>query len=156
MDNDRILALRAIKIANEGIGQGCGPFGAVIAKNGVVIAEASNSVTLDHDPTAHAEVAAIRKAAKALKTHNLDGCTLYCSCEPCPMCFGAIYWAGISQVIYVCDRHDAAQAGFSDKIIYDEIILDNEKRSIAFRQITGLNGKEVFGTWKENESKIPY
>ena len=156
MDDDKILALRAIKIAKEGIGQGSGPFGAIIAKNGTTLAEAVNRVTLDFDPTAHAEVVAIRKAAKVLKSHNLHDCTLYCSCEPCPMCLGAIYWAGISRVIYTCDRHDAAQAGFSDKDIYDEIILDAEKRRIVFKHITDLDGEEVFRTWGKYENKIPY
>ncbi|MDR2911617.1 MAG: nucleoside deaminase [Bacteroidales bacterium] len=156
MDDDIKLALRAIKIAKEKIGHGCGPFGAVITKNGTIIAEAVNRVTLNHDPTAHAEILAIRKAAKVIKSHNLHGCTLYCSCEPCPMCLGAIYWAGISRVIYTCDRHNAAQAGFSDKNIYDEIILDAKSRKIVFKQIANLNGEEVFRVWEKNESKIPY
>lgn len=156
MDYDRILTLKAIEIAKEGIGQGSGPFGAIVAKNGTILAEAVNRVTLDSDPTAHAEVAAIRKAAKVLKSHNLHGCTLYCSCEPCPMCLGAIYWAGISRVVYACSRHDAANAGFSDKDIYDEIALDAEHRSIVFERITGLDGEEVFRTWEKYESKIPY
>ena len=156
MNNDKTLALRAIEIAKEGIANGSGPFGAIIAKNETILAEAVNRVTLDHDPTAHAEIVAIRKAAKVLKSHDLQGCTLYSSCEPCPMCLGAIYWAGISRVIYVSDRHDAAQAGFSDKDIYDEIMLDNEHRRIEFKHITGLNGNEVFLTWEEYESKIPY
>lgn len=156
MDDDIKLALRAIEIAKENIEHGCGPFGAIITKDGTILAEAVNRVTLDHDPTAHAEILAIRKAAKTIKSHNLHGCTLYCSCEPCPMCLGAIYWAGISRVIYICDRHDAAKAGFSDKNIYDEIILDAQNRTIVFKQITNLDGEEVFRIWEKNESKIPY
>ena len=156
MNNDKILLQKTIRIAIEGIEQGCGPFGAIIAKNGMILAETVNRVTLDSDPTAHAEVVAIRKAAEALKSHNLAGCTLYCSCEPCPMCLGAIYWAGISQVIYAYDRHDAAQAGFSDKDIYDEIILEPEKRRITFKHIADSGGEEVFKVWEEYENKIPY
>jgi len=156
MNDDRLLLLKAIKIAEEGIAKGCGPFGAIVVKDGTILAEAVNRVTLDSDPTAHAEVVAIREAAKALKCHNLSDCTLYCSCEPCPMCLGAIYWAGISRVVYACDRHDAAQAGFSDKNIYDEIILEPEQRSITFKHITDSKGGEVFRKWEKYESKIPY
>ena len=156
MNNDRLLIFKAIQLAVEGINNGCGPFGAIIAKNGMILAEAVNRVTLDFDPTAHAEVVAIRKASKALRNHNLEGCTLYCSCEPCPMCLGAIYWAGISRVIYACDRHDAAQVGFSDKDIYDEIILDPENRKITFKHIADSGGEEVFKIWEKYESKIPY
>jgi len=156
MNEDISLLLKSIAIAEESIEKGNGPFGAVIAKNGTILAEAANRVTLDADPTAHAEVVAIREAAKALKTHNLEGCTLYCSCEPCPMCLGAIYWAGISRVVYACDRHDAAKAGFSDKNIYDEIILEPEQRSITFKHITDSGGEKVFRKWEKYESKIPY
>lgn len=153
---DKLLLLRAIKIAGEGIENGGGPFGAVVAKRGEIIAEAVNSVVLDTDPTAHAEVAAIRKAAAILRSHDLDGCTIYCSCEPCPMCLGAIYWAGIRRVIYACDRHDAADAGFSDKDIYDEILLDPSERRIKFIRLEQPEGEEVFKEWKRNEKKIPY
>jgi len=153
---DKLLLLRAIKIAGEGIENGGGPFGAVVAKRGEIIAEAVNSVVLDTDPTAHAEVAAIRKAAEILRSHDLDGCTIYCSCEPCPMCLGAIYWAGIRRVIYACDRHDAADAGFSDKDIYDEILLDPSERRIKFIRLEQPEGEEVFKEWKRNEKKIPY
>ena len=156
MDEDRLLLLKAIKTAAKGIEKGCGPFGAVIAKSGMILVEAVNRVTLDSDPTAHAEVVAIRKAAEALKTHNLEGCTLYCSCEPCPMCLGAIYWAGISRVVYACNRHDAAQAGFSDKEIYDEIILDPAERRIAFKHIADMDGEEAFRVWEDYENKTPY
>ena len=156
MNDDRLLLQKTIKIAKEGIEQGCGPFGAIITKDGTILAEAVNRVTLDSDPTAHAEVVVIREASAALKNHNLNGCTLYCSCEPCPMCLGAIYWAGISRVIYACNRHDAAQAGFSDKDIYDEITLDPEQRSITFQHVTDSAGKEVFAKWEQYENKIPY
>ena len=105
MNDDRLLLLKAIKIAEEGIAKGCGPFGAIVVKDGTILAEAVNRVTLDSDPTAHAEVVVIREAAKVFKSHNLSDCTLYCSYKPCPMCLGAIYWAGISRVVYACDGH---------------------------------------------------
>lgn len=153
---DRSLLLRAIQIAGEGIVNGGGPFGAVVAKEGKIISEETNRVVLDSDPTAHAEVAAIRKASSILKSHDLQGCTLYCSCEPCPMCFGAIYWAGIKKVVYACDRHDAADAGFSDKDIYDEIVLEPSERRIKFVRFEQVEGEEVFKKWERHENKIPY
>ena len=155
MDDDR-LVLKAIKIAAEGIQKGCGPFGAILVKDGKILSEATNRVTLNADPTAHAEVVAIREAAAALKNHDLSGSTLYCSCEPCPMCLGAIYWAGISRVVYAYDRNDAAEAGFSDKDIYDEINLEPENRKITFKHISNTGGEEVFKIWKEYDGKIPY
>jgi len=156
MNNDKQLLQKAIKIAIEGISQGRGPFGAIITKDDKIIAEGVNRVTLDADPTAHAEIVAIRTAAKALKTHNLEGCTLYASCEPCPVCLGAIYWARISRVIYAYNRHDAEKAGFSDKDIYDEIALEPEARRIVFKHITDSGGEDVFKVWEEYENKIPY
>jgi guanine deaminase len=113
-------------------------------------------VVLSNDPTAHAEVLAIRQAASALNTHNLDKCTLYTSCEPCPMCLGAIYWAGIKKVVYACDRNDAEAAGFSDRLIYEEISLNPESRKISFIRIPDAGGKEVFESWENLEDKIPY
>jgi guanine deaminase len=156
MRSDKSLLLRAIEIAGSGILTGAGPFGAVIAKDGKIISEASNRVVLNSDPTAHAEILAIRQAALILKSHDLSDCILYTSCEPCPMCFGAIYWAGIKKVVYACDRTDAEGAGFSDKLIYEEIMLDPEKRKIAFLRLNDIGGKEVFTKWNELENKIPY
>jgi guanine deaminase len=156
MGNDKSLLLRAVEIAGNGIINGGGPFGAVISKDGKIISEANNRVVLDYDPTAHAEILAIRQAASVLKSHDLSDCTLYTSCEPCPMCFGAIYWAGIKKVVYACDRTDAEEAGFSDKLIYEEIILDPSKRKVVFLRLTDTGGKEVFRIWDESESKIPY
>ena len=118
METDKLFLLRAIEIAGKGIDKGGGPFGAVISNDGIIIAEAYNSVVLNNDPTAHAEILAIRKASATLKSHNLGECTLYSSCEPCPMCLGAIYWAGIKKVVYACDRVDAESAGFSDKLSF--------------------------------------
>jgi len=156
MENDKLFLLRAIKIASDGIENGGGPFGAVIAKDGKVIAEAHNMVVVNNDPTAHAEILAIRHASEILKSHELNECTLYTSCEPCPMCLGAIYWAGISKVIYACDRTDAERAGFSDKLIYEEIMMDPSNRKISFIRLTDCGEKEVFRKWDELENKIRY
>jgi guanine deaminase len=156
MGNDKIFLRRAIEIASDGINSGGGPFGAVIVKDGKIISEAYNRVVLNNDPTAHAELLAIREASSVLKNHDLTDCTLYTSCEPCPMCLGAIYWAGIKKVVYSCDRSDAESAGFSDKLIYNEIELDPEKRIISFVRISDLGGEKVFGKWNDLENKIAY
>jgi len=116
----------------------------VISKEGRIIAESNNKVILNSDPTAHAEILAIREAAGFLRTHDLDGCILYTSCEPCPMCLGAIYWSGIKRVVYASDRRDAAIAGFDDEMIYNEISLDPSMRRITFEQIIDTEAKEVF------------
>jgi guanine deaminase len=154
--NDKIFLLRAIDLALKGMHKGGGPFGAVITKDGKKISEAYNKVVLNHDPTAHAEILVIREAASALGTHDLSECTLYASCEPCPMCLGAIYWSGIKTVFYACDRLDAGKAGFNDKLIYDEIRLDPSDRSISFIHMNDSGGKEVFKTWDSLENKISY
>ena len=156
MGTDKQLLLRAIEIAGKGIDNGGGPFGAVISNDGIIIAEAYNSVVLNNDPTAHAEILAIRKASATLKSHNLGECTLYSSCEPCPMCLGAIYWAGIKKVVYASDRVDAELAGFSDKLIYEEIVLDPAERRIDFIRISDTGAKEVFKKWDQLETKMPY
>ena len=156
MDKDRELLMRAIELADKGMIKGGGPFGAVIAREGKVLAEAVNSVVLNSDPTAHAEIVAIRKAASVLDSHELKDCTLYCSCEPCPMCLGAIYWAGIEKVIYSCDRKDAEEAGFSDRDIYDQIKLAPGKRRIRFRRLATTEGKEVLRRWESYDNKIQY
>jgi len=127
-----------------------------VTRDGKIIAEAFNSVTLYNDPTAHAEILAIRKAASVLKSFDLNECTLYSSCEPCPMCLGAIYWAGIKKVIYASDRHDAARSGFDDNIIYKEIVLDPSNRKIPFLRLAEKEGERVFKQWNETENKIPY
>jgi guanine deaminase len=156
MDNDRLFLRQAIDIAIDGIEKGGGPFGAVISKDGNIIAKSFNQVVLSNDPTAHAEILAIREAASLLKSHDLKECTLYTSCEPCPMCFGAIYWAGIKKVVYACDRNDAEAAGFSDKLIYREIFLDPSNRKISFLRFTDAGGIEIFRKWDELENKISY
>jgi len=156
METDKLLLLRAIEIAGKGINNGGGPFGAVISIGDKIISEAYNNVVLTNDPTAHAEILAIRKASAILKSHNLEECTLYTSCEPCPMCLGAIYWAGIKKVVYACDRIDAESAGFSDKLIYEEIVLDPAERKVEFIRISDTGAKEIFKKWDQLETKIPY
>jgi guanine deaminase len=156
MKDELSLLRRAIALAKKSIKDGGGPFGAVIAREGEIISEANNIVVISHDPTAHAEILAIRKASAALKTHSLSDCVIYCSCEPCPMCLGAIYWSGIGKVVYSADRKDAASAGFNDSHIYDEIILNPSDRKVAFVRITDSGGKEVFKEWDEYEGKTPY
>jgi len=157
MENDKKHMFEAIELA---AGNACtsagGPFGAVIVKDGVVVGRAVNTVTADNDPTAHAEVNAIRTACKKLGTFDLTGCTLYSSCEPCPMCLSAAYWAHIKQVFYAADRKQAERAGFSDAFIYDQFALPFEKRSIPFKQICDKEGIEPFVLWMDNESKIKY
>lgn len=156
MKNDKTLLKQAINLAREGILKGYGPFGAVIVHNGKIIAETNNNVVLSHDPTAHAEVLAIRKASEILNSHDLSGCIIYSSCEPCPMCLGAIYWAGIKKVIYASSRLEAAKAGFSDNFIYDEIMLDPSERSITFSHHPDAGGGSVFKKWNDFEGKIQY
>jgi guanine deaminase len=156
MSDDKRFLRKAIEIAASGIRKGGGPFGAVITKNGKIIAGSNNKVVLNSDPTAHAEILAIREAADLLGTHDLSGCMLYASCEPCPMCLGAIYWSGIKRVVYASDRHDAAAIGFNDELIYNEISLDPSKRRITFLCIEDNEAKDLFRKWEEYDAKEPY
>jgi len=156
MDNDLIFLKKAVNIAVQGIRDGGGPFGAIIVRGNEIIAESNNKVVLNNDPTAHAEIIVIREASSILRTHILSDCILYTSCEPCPMCLGAIYWAGIQKVVYAYDRLDAAAAGFSDKFIYDEMMLDAESRHINFLQIPDCGGGNPFEEWANHSGKIPY
>lgn len=154
--NDKELMLRAIKLSEESVKNGGGPFGAVIARNGEIIAEASNCVTINCDPTAHAEVSAIRKAAKALKTFDLSGCAIYTSCEPCPMCLGAIYWAHLDKIFYANDRKDAAAIGFDDDFIYKELELAPEKRKKPSEILLRDEASKAFRMWTEKTDKTEY
>jgi len=156
MSDDKKFLREAIEIASTGISSGGGPFGAVISKEGRKIAGSNNRVVLNADPTAHAEILAIREAASLLKTHDLRGCVLYTSCEPCPMCLGAIYWSGINRVVYASGRHDAAASGFDDEFIYNEISLDPTMRKVTFINMDDNEGKEVFRKWDKYDGKIPY
>lgn len=148
--------LRAIELSAESVENGGGPFAAVIVKDGQIVAESSNSVTLDNDPTAHAEVNVIRKACKALGTFELKGCEIYTSCEPCPMCFGAIYWSRIDRIYFANTKEDAGDIGFSDAFIYEEIDLPIEKRSVKTEQFMRKEALEVFRMWDAKEDKIEY
>ena len=156
MVTDTQFLIRANSLALLSIDSGGGPFGAVIVKDGLVIAEASNSVVKNNDPTAHAEILAIRLAAKVIGSHILSGCVLYASCEPCPMCLGAIYWARIDKVVYSATRLDAARSGFDDNFIYNEIALNTYERKIDFVHITESDGRAVFKHWEDTSDKIPY
>lgn len=147
---------RAIRLSEESVANGGGPFGAVVVRNGEIVGEASNSVTLDNDPTAHAEVNAIRKAAHRLGTFSLDGCEIYTSCEPCPMCLGAIYWAHISKVYYCNTREDAARIGFDDDFIYREFDVPLSERSIPVVRLLAGEGDCVFEKWKESSDVKRY
>ena len=153
---DREFMQRAIDLAAESVKKGGGPFGAVVVKDGKVIAESANSVTPDNDPTAHAEVNAIRLACKKLGTFMLDGCEIYASCEPCPMCLGAIYWAHITKIYYAGNRADAAKAGFDDDFIYREINIDPEKRSVPAFNFMPNEGAAVFKLWLDKEDRTNY
>ncbi|HCD77894.1 MAG TPA: tRNA-specific adenosine deaminase [Prevotella sp.] len=154
--NDRELMMRAIKLSEESVRNGGGPFGAVIAKDGELIAEASNCVTIDCDPTAHAEVSAIRKATKKLGTFDLKGCVIYTSCEPCPMCLGAIYWARLDKIFYANDRKDAAAIGFDDDFIYKEIELEPDKRNKPSEILMRDEASKAFRMWTEKSDKTEY
>ena len=150
------LMRRAIELSKMSVQNGGGPFGAVIACNGKIVAEGSNCVTLDCDPTAHAEVSTIRKACKALKTFDLSGCEIYTSCEPCPMCFGAIYWAHLDKIYMGNDRKDAAKIGFDDDFIYEEIALKPEDRKKPSEVLLREEALEAFKMWDEKEDKTEY
>ena len=148
--------IEAIKLSIDSVLNGGGPFGAVIVKDGKVISKAFNSVTLTNDPTAHAEVNAIRQACKSLNTFFLDGAELYTSCEPCPMCLAAAYWARIKNIYFGNSRSDAANINFDDSFIYDEIPLNPTTRSIPSVQILKEHAIKAFELWDEKEDKIEY
>lgn len=153
---DRKFLKLAIETASDNIKEQGGPFGAVIVSKGKIISRAGNRVVTGHDPTAHAEVQAIRMAAAALGTHDLSGCVIYSSCEPCPMCLGAIYWAGIRRLVYASDRYKAAASGFDDEMIYTELALDHEKRSIVMSRGMKDEGDSVFRQWDIFPGKVLY
>ena len=147
---------RAIALAHENIRAGGGPFAAVVVKDGLVVAEGVNQVTATNDPTAHAEVVAIRAACKTLGTFQLTGCDLYTTCEPCPMCLGAIYWARPAQVFYAGLARDAATAGFDDAFIYEEIKLSHASRRIPMSGLLREEGIAIFDAWRAKTDKTPY
>ncbi|MFD2162573.1 nucleoside deaminase [Paradesertivirga mongoliensis] len=147
----------AIALSQQNVEKGLGgPFGAVIVKDGKVLARSANRVTTTNDPTAHAEVAVIRLASKKLKSFDLTGCEIYTSCEPCPMCLGAIYWSRISKVYYANTKDDAAAIGFDDKFIYNELDLQPDDRKLPATQLLREEAIKTFEHWQESESKIQY
>lgn len=150
------LMQRAIELSVQNVQQGGGPFGAVIARHGEVLAEGVNRVTANHDPTAHAEVQAIREAARRLGTFDLTGCDIYASCEPCPMCLGAIYWARLDHLYYAATQHDAAGAGFDDAFIYHELALDPKERSLPTQQLLHGESLQAFADWRDKEDRTDY
>ncbi len=140
---------RAIRLSEQNIENELGgPFGAVVVKDGLVVAESANKVIIENDPTAHAEVSAIRLACKALNTYDLSGCVIYTSCEPCPMCLGAIYWAHIDKIYYANTKADAAAIGFDDHFIYDEIGCEMNDRKLPFVQLLRNEAQSAFKRWQ--------
>jgi len=148
---------RAIELSEQNVKQSLGgPFGAVIVKNGEIIAESANQVVTQNDPTAHAEVSAIRLACQKLGTHDLQGCVVYTSCEPCPMCLGAIYWANIDAIYYGNTKKDAADIGFDDHFIYKELELPLHERSLRVAQLLPEEALAAFKLWEESDPKSGY
>jgi len=152
-----IFMRRAIALSLEQVRSGGGgPFGAVIVKDGRIIAEGANRVTTSHDPTAHAEIVAIRNACAALRDFSLAGCEIYTSCEPCPMCLGAIYWARLDRIHYGNGRADAARIGFDDAFLYDEIPLPLDRRRIPTGQLLSDEAQAAFTAWALKADKVRY
>lgn len=148
---------RAIELAQNGINTNAGgPFGAVIVKDGEIVGEGWNRVTSTNDPTAHAEVVAIRSACEKLNDFQLEGCTVYASCEPCPMCLGAIYWSRAERLVYSCTKVDAAEIGFDDQFIYEEIERHPGERRVVTETLLREEGLKVFHNWTEKVNKIEY
>jgi guanine deaminase len=148
---------RAIALAKENVAVGKGgPFGAVIVRDGRIVGEGANSVTATFDPTAHGEVVAIRAACRALGTFTLAGCELYTSCEPCPMCLAACYWARLDAIFYGCSASDAARAGFDDAFLYGEFLKDKQSRALSETQLLAEEAKGCFDAWLASPIKIPY
>ena len=147
---------RAIELSIESVNNGTGPFGAVIVKNEKIIAEGSNKVTSTNDPTAHGEIVAIREACKQLNNFSLSGCELYSSCEPCPLCLSAIYWARINKIYYANTREDARKIDFDDSFIYSEIKKNIDERKITMTQMMRDDALKVFELWDKKTDKVKY
>ncbi len=153
---DETFMRRAIRISIDNINQNGGPFGAVIVKDGQIVAESGNRVTENLDPTAHAEIMAIRQACEKLKTFDLSGCEIYSSCEPCPMCLSAIYWARLDALYFANTKEDAKRIDFDDSFIYEQIPLSIEKRSIPTSQHLHEEALEAFRIWEAKTDKVCY
>ena len=148
--------LKAIELSISSANGTGGPFGCVIVKDDKIIAEGSNKVTFSNDPTAHAEIVAIREACRKLNTFNLSGCDLYASCEPCPMCLSAIYWSHVDNIFYANTREDAKKINFDDSLIYSEISKKNEDRKIPIKQMLRDEALKAFEIWNKKTDKIEY
>lgn len=146
----------AIRLSEENVANGGGPFGAVIARDGEIVATGVNRVTAKHDPTAHAEVSAIREACEKLGTFDLSGCEIYSSCEPCPMCLGAIYWAHIDRLYFGNDKTDAKEVGFDDSFIYDELALPRDRRKLPTEILMDNEAIKAFNMWRDKTDKVEY
>ena len=156
-DQDERFLRMAIDASRSGMMRGDGgPFGCVIVKDGNVVGSGNNRVTSTNDPTAHAEVVAIRDACNKLGSFQLSGCTLYTSCEPCPMCLGAIYWARPDRIVFAATREDAAEAGFDDQLIYDELPLAPDQRKFPMERMMREEAKAVFDAWIAMAGKVKY
>jgi tRNA(Arg) A34 adenosine deaminase TadA len=157
LERVRRLLRRAAELSEEGMNANCGgPFGAVVARGDVIIGEGFNRVVCDHDPTAHAEIVAIRKAAAAMKNFELAGCEIFASSQPCPMCLAAIYWARIEHVYFANTVEDAAMIGFGDSLFYREIALPIEKRSLPQTQVNVPEAIRAFEIWAKKPDRMPY
>jgi len=154
--DDQDFMRRAIALSRAGVAEGGGPFGAVVARAGVILGEGRNNVVPGRDPTAHAEVVAIRRACEAVASHDLSGATLYTSCEPCPMCLAATYWARIGRIVYANSRADAAAIGFDDDFLYREIPLPLEARSVPIVRALAEEAIRVFEDWSAKPDRIAY
>ena len=157
MEKDEYFMSRAISLAQHGMDRNAGgPFGAIVVCDGEIIGEGFNQVTSTNDPTAHAEVTAIREACRKLGSFQLDGCTIYTSCEPCPMCLGAIYWARPARVLYACTREDAAKIGFDDQFIYEEMEKRADEREMKIVSFMREEALKVFENWERKADKTEY
>jgi tRNA(Arg) A34 adenosine deaminase TadA len=154
--SDEEMMRHAIQLSIENIDRGGGPFAAVIAREGEIIASGVNTVAYDNDPTAHAEVNAIRAATASLGRFHLDDCKIFSTCEPCPMCLGAVYWAGLKKVFYGNSREDATSYGFKDEHIYHELERPRAGRQVSFRRLLGPLALEAFRLWDQKSDKIIY
>lgn len=157
MSSDEEFLRRAIALSMENArGSAGGPFGAVVVKDGRIVGEGANSVTTTNDPTAHAEIVAIRAACRTLGTFDLKGAVIYTSCEPCPMCLTAVLWARIDRMVYACDRDDAAAAGFDDSWFYAQVALPIDGRALPATRLLAAEGNTAFKAWIDNPAKTPY
>ena len=156
MESKNKFMLRAIELSIKSANGAGGPFGCVVVKDNKIIAEGSNKVTFSNDPTAHAEIVAIREACKKLNTFNLSGCDIYASCEPCPMCLSAIYWSHIDNIYYANTRDDAKKINFDDSMIYSEFSKKIEDRKIPIKQMLRDDALEAFDIWDKKTDKVEY